>query len=276
MKLNNGYEIPEIGFGTWLMDDNEAEAAALKAINNGYKHIDTAAYYKNEIGIGKAIKKSKVSREDIFVTSKVWNEDRGYEKTINAFNKTLENLGLDYLDLYLIHWPANTKQFGDDAESINIDTWRALEDLYTKGKIKAIGVCNFKVHHLKPLVEKCRIKPMVNQIEFHPGFMQKEILDYCKDNDIAIEGWSPLGRGRMLDNELLIELAGKYKKSVAQICLRWANENKVIPIPKSTHDKRMLENKDIFDFKILDEDVQKINNMMVTGESGQDPDEIEF
>ena len=186
MKLNNGYMIPEIGYGTWQSPDSEVTVNGVKAaIACGYRHIDTAAAYKNEESVGEGIKESGVARNELFVTSKVWNSQRGYEKTIAAFEKTLSDLGLDYLDLYLIHWPASKKDY-ENWEEINLETWRAMTDLYKAGKIKAIGVSNFKPHHLEALM-KTEVKPMVNQVEFHPGFMQEETVKYCRDNEILVD-----------------------------------------------------------------------------------------
>ena len=204
----------------------------------------------------------------------MWNSERGYEKTIAAFEKTLADLGLDYLDLYLIHWPASQKDY-DNWEEINLQTWRAMTDLYKAGKIKSIGVSNFKPHHLSALM-KTEVKPMVNQIEFHPGFMQEETVKYCRDNDILVEAWSPLGTGRMLSNPVLQEIAGHYGKSVAQICIRWCIQHDVLPLPKSVTPSRILENIQIFDFEINEEDMQRIDALDNFGGSGLDPDEVDF
>lgn len=214
-KLSNGYEIPQVGFGTWQTPNGETATQAVKAaLQCGYRHIDTAAIYGNEKSVGEGIRKSGVCREDLFVTSKVWNIERGYEKTLAAFDKTLADLGLEYLNLYLIHWPANEKQF-ENWQEINKDTWRAMETLYLEGKIKSIGVSNFLVHHLEPLLAAAKIEPMINQIEFHPGQMQLDTVEFCKRNQILVEAWSPLGTGRMLNNSTLMAIAEKYQKSVA-------------------------------------------------------------
>lgn len=275
MKINNGYTIPSVGYGTWQSPDSEITVNGVKtAISSGYHHIDTAAAYKNEESVGKGIKESSVPRENLFITSKVWNSERGYEKTIAAFEKTLADLGLDYLDLYLIHWPASQKDY-DNWEEINLETWRAMTDLYKAGKIKSIGVSNFKPHHLAALM-KTEVKPMVNQIEFHPGFMQEETVKYCRDNDILVEAWSPLGTGRMLSNPVLQEIAGHYGKSVAQICIRWCIQHDVLPLPKSVTPSRILENIQIFDFEINEEDMQRIDALDNFGGSGLDPDEVDF
>ena len=273
--LNNGYEIPCVGFGTWQTPDGDTAVMAVsEAIKTGYRHIDTAACYGNEVSVGQGIKKSGIEREKLFVTSKVWNTERGYEKTIAAFEKTLTDLGLDYLDLYLIHWPASSSQY-DIWEKINLETWKALTELYKAGKIKSIGVSNFMPHHLEALM-KTEVPPMVNQIEYHPGLNQEETVDYCKKHGILVEAWSPLGTGRMLNNETLKFIAGKYGKSVAQLCIRWCLQNGVLPLPKSVTPARIVENADVFDFDITAEDMSDINAMPYFGGSGLHPDKIDF
>ena len=273
--LNNGYKIPCVGFGTWQTPDGETAVMAVsEAIKAGYRHIDTAACYNNEVGVGQGIKESGIDRKNLFITSKVWNTQRGYEKTMAAFEKTLSDLGLDYLDLYLIHWPASASQFSD-WEKINTETWRAMIELYNAGRIKAIGVSNFLPHHLAALMET-EIKPMVNQIEFHPGQMQKEVVDFCKKNNIIVEAWSPLVTGKMLCDPQLKAIADKYKKSVAQLCIRWCLQNEILPLPKSVTPKRIIENTQVFDFMISDEDMKKINERPYFGGSGLHPDEVEF
>ncbi|WP_462405470.1 aldo/keto reductase [Gracilibacillus sp. Marseille-QA3620] len=273
--LSNGYEIPCVGFGTWQTPDGETAVASVKkAIEAGYRHIDTAAVYGNEESVGKAIRESGVAREDLFITSKVWNTERGYESTLKAFDVTMEKLGLDYLDLYLIHWPASSSQF-DNWVELNKETWRAMVELYQAGRIRAIGVSNFLVHHLEPLMD-AEVKPMVNQIEFHPGQMQEETVRFCKENGILIEAWSPLGTGRMLTNETLMAIAKEYDKSVAQLCVRWCLQNEVLPLPKSVTPSRIEENLNVFDFTIKDEDMETINAMEYFGGSGSHPDEVKF
>lgn len=273
--LNNGYEIPCVGFGTWQTPDGETAVMAVsEAIKTGYRHIDTASCYENEVGVGQGIKRSGIEREKLFVTSKVWNTERGYEKTIAAFEKTLADLGLDYLDLYLIHWPASSSQY-DNWEEINLETWRAMTELYRAGRIKSIGVSNFMPHHLEALM-KTEVPPMVNQIEYHPGLTQAETVDYCKKHGILVEAWSPLGTGRMLNNEMLKSIAGKYGKSVAQLCIRWCLQNGVLPLPKSVTPARIVENADVFDFDITAEDMSAINAMPYFGGSGLDPDQVNF
>lgn len=273
--LVNGVKIPCVGFGTWQTPDGETAVNSVKcAIRDGYRHIDTAAAYGNEVSVGKAIRESGIPREELFVTSKLWNAERGYETTLRAFDKTLSDLGLDYLDLYLIHWPASSHLF-DNWTEINLATWKAMTELYKAGKIRAIGVSNFLVHHIEPLMET-EVKPMVNQIEFHPGMMQKEIVKFCNDNNILVEAWSPLGSGRVLSDERLTAIAEKYGKSVAQLCIRWCLQNNTLPLPKSVTPSRITDNTKVFDFEISHEDMTFINGFEKIGYSGFHPDELDF
>lgn len=252
MLLSNGVKIPSIGFGTYKSGDDEETAKIIKnALNLGYKMIDTASFYNNEVGIGNGIKESGIDRKDIFIVTKLWNDDHGYDNTIEAFNKSLNNLQVDYIDLYLIHWP----------NKLNSETWRAFEHLYETGKVKAIGVCNFKVEHLEELKKTAKIMPMVNQVEIHPFSTKNNIINYCKDNNIKVVAWSPISRGRVLSNELMIDLSQKYKKSIVQIVLRWHMQKGVIPIPKSSNENRIKENIDIFDFEISSEDMKAIDSL---------------
>ena len=275
-KLNNGIDIPCIGYGTFQTPDGKSvEDGVKEALKIGYRHIDTAYFYQNEKGVGKAIRESGVKREDIFVTSKLWNSDRGYESAKAAFEKTMDNLGLEYLDLFLIHWPAIKKQF-DNAEEINAETWKAFEEIYETGRVKAIGLSNFLPHHIDELMKTAKIKPMVNQIEFHPGFAQIETAKYCLENDIVVEAWSPLGRKEVLENETLVELAKKYNKSTAQICIRWVLQHNILPLPKSVTPSRILENSQVFDFKISEDDMKTIDNIPCCGGQCANPDDVDF
>ena len=276
IKLNNGVLIPQPGFGTFMTKDGEEAIQAVKwAVETGYRHIDTAAIYNNEKGVGEGIRQCGVSREELFVTSKIWNSERGYDKTLKAFDKTMSDLGLDYLDLYLIHWPANERQFGKKASKLNQETWRAMEKLYEEGRIKAIGVSNFMPHHIERLMEKATVKPAVNQIEFHPGLLQKECVEFCKEQEITVEAWSPLGRGELIFDELLMGLAEKYGSTVAQLIIRWVMQHDIVPLVKSTKQSRIEENFQVFDFEISGEDMQRIDEMKPV-RMGPDPDDADF
>ena len=267
-------KIPAIGFGTWQTPDGEIAVEAVKcALAAGYRHIDTAAVYGNEDSVGLAIAESGIPREELFITSKLWNTERGYDKTLRAFDQSLKKLSLDYLDLYLIHWPAVRM---DDWEKVNNDTWRAMEHLHRSGRIRAIGVSNFLVHHLRPLMDKASVLPLVDQIEYHPGQMQEETVDFCRQHDILVEAWSPLGTGRMLTNTLLIEVAEHYHKSVAQLCIKWCLQNGTLPLPKSVTPQRIVENLQVTDFHISAEDMKTINDLPYIGGSGLNPDTIDF
>lgn len=274
--LSNGVEIPCVGFGTWQTPNGEEAVSSVEeALKIGYRHIDTAAVYKNEESVGVAIKNSGLNREEVFVTSKVWNSNQGYETTLKAFEESLEKLQLDYLDLYLIHWPV-PKIFKENWETTSIDTWRAIEKLYKDGKVKAIGVSNFKPHHIKNLVDNCEIIPMVNQIQLSPGLDQKETIEYCIENNILVEAYSPLSTGKIFNVKEIVDMAIKYNKSVSQIALRWSIQNGYLPLPKSVTPSRIKENSEIFDFKIAKEDMEFINNLKETGVTKIDSDNINF
>lgn len=274
--MNNGLEIPSVGLGTWQTPNGDTAIEAVKcALSDGYRHIDAAAVYANEESVGRGIAESGIPRSQIFVTSKVWNTNRGYDATLRAFDKTSKDLGLDYLDLYLVHWPASPNQFPNWKE-INRDTWRAMERLHKEGRVKSIGVSNFMPHHLEALILKAEFMPAVDQIEHHPGFMQHETVKYCKEHDILVEAWSPLGTGRLLDNTTLREIAERYGKSVAQICIRWCLQHHVLPLPKSITPARILQNIEVYDFKISPADMAIIDAMPYCGGSGLDPDKIDF
>lgn len=275
-KLNNEVLIPSIGFGTWQISEGKAVVNAVKcALTTGYKHIDTAAVYGNEKGVGQAIKESGTDRKELFITSKVWNTERGYEPTLKAFDQTLSDLQLDYLDLYLIHWPATKNQF-NNWEQINYDTWQALEELYRLGRVRAIGLSNFLPQHIEPLLEQATVLPMVNQIEYQPGYMQTECVEFCNKHNILVEAWSPLGSGKLLKNETLQSIAKKYNKSVAQLCIKWVLQNGILPLPKSATPKRIKENLEVTDFTIELKDMDTINQMIPSGISGLHPDRVDF
>ena len=273
--LSNGVEIPCLGFGTWQSPPDEAANSVKHALLSGYRHIDTAAQYGNEPDVGRGIRESGVPREEIFLTTKLWNDERGYETTLAAFEQSLKNLGTDYIDLYLIHWPAAPHQF-ENWKELNLGTWRAFEKLYKEGRIRAIGVSNFMPHHLEPLLNECEIVPMVNQIEIHPGMLQPETVKPSMEQGMLIEAWSPLGTGRMLKNEELMRIAAKYGISTAQLCLRWVLQHGYLPLAKSVTPSRIEENMKIFDFEISDEDMQYIDAMPYFGGSGFDPDKVDF
>ncbi|MCG4282252.1 aldo/keto reductase [Lacticaseibacillus saniviri] len=276
--LSNGVEIEAVGYGTFRTPAGVARQAVADAIKVGYRHIDTAAVYENETEVGQGIKDSGVARKDLFVTSKLWNTERGYDKTKAAFQASLDRLDMDYLDLYLIHWPANTRQFGDQAESLNAETWRALEDLYNEGKIRAIGVSNFMPHHVEALMKTARIKPMVDQIEVHPGWTHATEIKALQAMDILVEGWAPLGGqgATVLTNPTMIEIGEKHGKSSAQVALRWSLQQGVLPLPKSTHIERMKQNADIFDFELSDAEMATISALKDLGGQSVDPDEVDY
>lgn len=261
--------LPPIGFGTWKFKNNaETTHIVNNAIISGYKLIDTASSYQNEEAIGKAI--ANHNRGELFVSGKLWNTDR--DNVEIACERTLQNLNCDYLDLYLMHWPAS-KAVHNNWVEINSSVWSQMEKLVEKGKVKAIGVSNFKINQLQSLIDNCTIKPYVNQIEFHPGFMQQDIVDYCKVNDIIVQAWSPLRSGRALKKEQIIEMAKKYDKSPAQIILKWCVQNDVVPIVKSSNEERMKSNLNL-DFTLLDEDMIYLNNLPYMGSSGLDSETL--
>ena len=275
IELYNGILMPEIGFGTWKAPTGKVTVEAVKAaIECGYTHIDCAAIYGNEKEVGLGIKESNVDRKNLFITSKLWNDVRGYQETIDAFNQTLSDLQLDYLDLYLIHWPRPVK-YHDNYIEKNIESWKAMEDLYKQGKIKAIGVSNFKVHHMEEIMENCEIKPMVNQIEFHPSCLEKEIRDFCKKEDIVVTGYSPLANGKVFECKELVEFSEKYGVSIAQLCIRYALQHNVIPLVKSVTKERIKANLNV-NFVISDEDMEKIDKITTCGGSYKDSDNISF
>ena len=275
VQLTNGNALPCIGLGTWqITDRTQMLEVVSNAYDTGYSLFDTAAAYSNEIALAKAIAGKNIAREDLFLSDKVWNTSRGFDAVQEACKKSLKKLKTDYFDLYLIHWPASMKLY-PDWEEINADTWRGMEQLYKDGLVKAIGVCNFKVHHLEALKHTAEIMPMVDQVELHPGFNQKELLTYCRENNIVVEASSPLGNGQILNNEDLQKIAQAKKKSVAQICLRWGIQKGLVVIPKTTNAERMRENLDIFDFSLDENEMATIDNIPYCGGIGIDPDEVE-
>ena len=272
VTLNNGVKMPGFGLGVFKVEEGPELVEAVKvAIKNGYLSIDTAAIYENEEGVGEGIRQglqeTGLSREELFVTSKVWNSDLGYEETLKAYETSLQKLGLDYLDLYLIHWPVERKYK---------DAWRALETLYKDGKVKAIGVSNFQIHHLEDLLQDAEVKPVINQVEYHPRLTQKELRAYCEQQNIQLEAWSPLMQGELLDNDVLSAIAAKHNKSTAQVILRWDVQNGVITIPKSTKEHRIIQNADIFDFELTSDEMQEIDALNQNHRVGPDPDNFDF
>ena len=270
--LHNGIHMPWFGLGVFKVEEGEELVQAIRsAVRHGYRSIDTAAIYGNEKSVGQgireALEETGLAREDLFVTSKVWNADLGYEATLAAYEASLEKLGLDYLDLYLIHWPVAGKYK---------EAWRALETLYRDGRVKAIGVSNFQIHHLEDLMKDAAVKPMVNQVEYHPQLTQEELLRFCQANGIQMEAWSPLMQGQLLDHSVLQEIAGRYGKSVPQIILRWDLQHGVVTIPKSTKEHRIIENASIFDFELTAEDMASIDALNKNLRVGPDPDNFDF
>ncbi|WP_091609100.1 aldo/keto reductase [Maribacter dokdonensis] len=266
--LHNGVQMPYLGLGTYQSDNDQEVVNAVKsALEIGYRHIDTAAIYKNEEGVGKGIRESGIDRKEIFLVSKVWNEDQGYDETLKAFDASLKRLGVDYLDLYLIHWPVSGKYK---------ETWRALEYLYAQKKIKAIGVSNFLKHHLEDILQDCKVVPMVNQMEFHPHLVQQDLIDFCAAKGIQYESWSPFMQGKVFELDICADLAKKYNKSVAQIILRYNLQKGIIAIPKSVHAKRIVANAEIFDFELSSEDISFLDGLETGERIGPDPDNFNF
>jgi methylglyoxal/glyoxal reductase len=262
--LHNGVKMPYFGLGVFkVQEGQEVEESVKHALAAGYRSIDTAAVYRNEVGVGKAIIESGIPREELFVTTKVWNDDQGYDTTLEAFETSLEKLDMDYVDLYLIHWAVSGKY---------LDTWRALERLYKEGRVRAIGVSNFQIHHLQDIMNHYEEKPTVNQVELHPYLVQEELRAFCTTNQIAVEAWSPLAKGQVLADPTLVELSEKYGKTPAQIALRWHVQNDIIVIPKSITPTRIKENADIFDFELSNEDMQKISLLDRDHRTGSHPD----
>ncbi|WP_268913348.1 aldo/keto reductase [Lentilactobacillus sp. SPB1-3] len=274
--LYNGVKIPQVGFGTWQSADGDEAYQAVKwALEAGYRHIDTAAAYGNEESVGKAIKDSGIPRDELFITTKLWNENHGYEETKQAFGESLEKLGLDYVDLYLIHWP-NPAKFRDNWKEANAGSWKAFEEFYENGTAKAIGVSNFRPKHLDALLETAKIKPMVNQMFINPSDMQPGIVEYNDDHDILTEAYSPLGTGSIFKIPELKDIADKYGKSPAQVVLRWSLQHGFLPLPKSVHQEYIKANTDIFDFELTEDDVKTIDGFHGKAGLATDPDTTKF
>jgi len=252
IKLNNEIEMPIFGLGTWPLKGKGAYKAVLWALDIGYLLIDTASLYGNESEIGEALKDSKCTREDIFITTKVWNSDQGYNNTLKAFKKSLRRLQLEYVDLYLIHWPVS---------GLRNETWRALEKIYEEGGVRAIGVSNFTIRHLEELLESTSSIPMVNQIEFSPFLFQKELMEYCQAKKIVVEAYTPLTRGRKFNNSVVTNISQKWDKTPAQVLIRWGVQHNVIEIPKSGSKQHLIDNANIFDFKLNEEDMTQLDNL---------------
>lgn len=266
IELNNGIKIPIFGLGTYLAEQGkQAEDAIQVALEAGYRHFDTAAFYFNEESIGKALRESSFDRSELFVTTKVWNSDHGYENTITAFNKSLKKLDVEYIDLYLIHWPV---------KRLRKETWRALEEIYKEGLCQAIGVSNYTIRHLEELLSECEIEPAVNQVEYHPFLYQKELRDYCRSKDIALESYSPLTKGQRIHDESLAKIANEYNRTPAQILIRWNLEQNIIVIPKSSNKNRIIENSKVFDFSIKPVDMERINSLNENYRCTWDPTNI--
>lgn len=263
-KLANGVEMPWFGLGVFKVQEGQEVIDSVKAaIKAGYRSIDTASVYGNEEGVGQAIRESGVAREELFITTKVWNNEQGYDSTLAAFDQSLSRLGLDYVDLYLVHWPIRAKYK---------DTWRALEKLYADGRVRAIGVSNFQIDHLEDLLTVAKVKPMVNQVELHPLLSQLELREYCRAQGIQIEAWAPLAQGRLLDNEVIAGIAARHSKTVAQTILRWDIQNGIVTIPKSIKEERIIANADIFDFELSEDEISQINALNRDERFGSHPD----
>ncbi|WP_419884097.1 aldo/keto reductase [Peribacillus sp. B-H-3] len=268
VTLNNGVEMPQLGFGVFKVENGDQTVESVKkALEAGYRAIDTASIYGNEEGVGQAIRESGIPREELFITSKVWNDDQGYDSALAAYDASLKRLGLEYLDLYLIHWPGKDKY---------IDTWKALEKIYNDGRVKAIGVSNFHIHHLENLMASSEVTPVINQIELHPRLSQEEIREFCKKHDIKVEAWGPLGQGNLLEEPTINHIAEKHGKTPAQILIRWHLQHGIVVIPKSVTPSRIEQNAQVFDFELSMEEMNKIDALNMNERFSKNPDEFIF
>ena len=269
--LNNGVEIPAVAFGTYKAADGKSADVIRAAIGAGYRYFDTASFYGTETYLAEAIRESGIPRREFFIASKLWKDEMGYENVKSAFERTLNNLRTDYLDLYLIHWPLPEPGY-KEWRQLDKETWRAMEELYEAGKIRAIGLSNFLPHHIENMLKDCRDRPAVDQTEYHPGYSQEAVVNYCRERGILVQAWSPIGRSRVLDEPLVKELAAKYDVSPAQICLKFAVQRNIIPLPKSSSEDRMRENLDLYSFELEQDDIWRLSTMPQTGWSGEHPD----
>lgn len=268
VKLNNGQMIPWVGLGTFRVNEGqEVINTVRRALDVGYRHIDTAALYGNEEGVGKAIRESNIPRNEIYLTTKVWNSDQGYDKTFKAFDANLQRLGMDYVDLYLVHWPVKGKYK---------DTWKALEQIYSSGRAKSIGVSNFMIHHLEDLLGSADVIPAINQYECHPYLAMHDLREFCLEQNIRPEAWSPIMKGRITDVPTLVDIGEKYGKTPAQVTLRWELQHGIVVIPKTIHAERIAENADLFDFELSEEDMKTIDKLDLNERTGPDPDNFNF
>lgn len=274
-KLYNGVEIPVIGYGTWQVEDDVAVASVEEAIKAGYRHIDTAQAYGNEKSVGEGIRRSGIAREELFVTTKLTNANHSYELTMSSFEQSLKDLGLSYVDLFLVHWPCPI-QVRDRWQDANAETWRAIEELYEDGKIRAIGVSNFHQRHIDALLQTAKYAPMVDQIRLCPGCTQDEVVDYCRKNNILLEAYSPLGRGQVSGVDEINKIADKYGKSASQIAIRWSLQMGFLPLPKSVTPSRIRDNLNVFDFKLTAEEVETLKNLTGCAGLAPDPDTMPF
>lgn len=276
IRLLNGISIPAMGYGTATIRGNDCVRTVKDAIDAGYRLIDTASEYGNEEAVGEAVKDCGVSRSELFISSKLWNDAHGYDLTMRAFEESCKRLRVDYLDIYLIHWPNPVALRDIGYEEHNADSWRAMEELYDSGRIRAIGVSNFQVHHLGVLMRHAKIQPMINQICLHPGRLQRDIVDFCRSNEIALQAYCPLGAGKLFGNEYIKSLAHKYGSTEGQISLRWHIQNGFVPLPRTVHKERMEENIDVFNFELTEEEMEKLSSLDVDIHILPDPDDANF